>query len=100
MPQEFQVPAQTAASALLAYYGLASGVQAPILSWRSVLLGSDGVKEALLRLKAVQVDPISVIERNHHLVLYNRVGGYRPEHLEALFDQRQAFEYLANARCI
>lgn len=76
---------QTAARALLAYYGLLSTIDTSIQFWRSSLAGPAGVKEALLRLEAVQVDPISAVERNHHLVLYNRVGSYRPEHLDALF---------------
>ncbi|HEX6990057.1 MAG TPA: crosslink repair DNA glycosylase YcaQ family protein [Bacillota bacterium] len=41
-----------------------------------------------------------MVERNHHLTLFNRVGSYHPEDLEGLFSQGRAFEYLANARCI
>ncbi|NLN29409.1 MAG: winged helix-turn-helix domain-containing protein [Firmicutes bacterium] len=98
MLPELQVSPQSAARALLAYYGLLRTTSA--VPWRSTLAGTPGVHAALLRLEAVQVDPISAVERNHHLVLYNRVGGYRPEHLDELFRQGQALEYLANARCI
>ncbi|HEX6989898.1 MAG TPA: crosslink repair DNA glycosylase YcaQ family protein, partial [Bacillota bacterium] len=93
---------RAARRALLAGLGLlrASGPDGGVAPWRQELSGPDGVHEALRRLEAVQVDPISVVERNHHLTLFNRVGSYRPEDLEGLFSQGRAFEYLANARCI
>lgn len=68
--------------------------------WREQLHGEVGALEALRRLEAVQVDPVAVVDRNHHLVLRNRVGAYRPEHLEALYHRRLVFEYEANARCV
>ena len=71
-----------------------------IQPWVKELRGRSGLIRALERLEAVQLDPIAVVERNHHLVLRNRVGGYRPEHLDGLFAAGQAFEYLANARCV
>lgn len=76
-------------------------LEAPgVRPWAKELRGKAGTAAALGRLEAVQLDPISVVERNHHLVLRNRVGGYRPEHLDRLFADRQVFEYLANARCV
>lgn len=76
-------------------------LEAPgIRPWRSELRGRAGVIRALERLEAVQLDPIAVVERNHHLVLRNRVAGYRPEHLDGLFAAGEVFEYLANARCV
>ncbi|BAD41304.1 winged helix-turn-helix domain-containing protein [Symbiobacterium thermophilum] len=71
-----------------------------IQPWAKELRGRSGLLRALERLEAVQLDPIAVVERNHHLVLRNRVGGYRPEHLDGLFAAGQVFEYLANARCV
>ncbi len=63
--------------------------------------GPEGVLEAIVRLEAVQIDPLCAFERNHHQVLYNRVQGYRPEWLEQLlYVRRAAFEYYCNALCI
>lgn len=100
MSSEILVSPQSAARALLGYYGLISTFGSSTKPWRNILAGPAGVKQILLRLEAVQVDPISAVAQNHHLVLYNRIGGYRPEHLEQLFEHGDAFEYLANARCI
>lgn len=68
--------------------------------WREELRGEAGTLEAIRRLEAVQLDPVAVVERNHHLVLRNRVASYRPQNLEALYEQKQVFEYVANARCV
>ena len=68
--------------------------------WREELRGEPGVLEAIRRLEAVQLDPVAVVARNHHLVLRNRVAGYRPQDLEALYQRKQVFEYMANARCV
>lgn len=68
--------------------------------WRKELRGIEGVQQAISQLGAVQLDPVAVVERNHHLVLYNRVGNYHPDHLDMLYRQKQVFEEFANARCI
>lgn len=68
--------------------------------WREELGGPEGVLEVLRRLEAVQIDPVNVVAPNHHLVLHNRLRGYRGEHLEALYPARRVFEYWAQARCI
>ncbi|RIH83483.1 winged helix-turn-helix domain-containing protein [Calidithermus roseus] len=68
--------------------------------WREELGGPEGVLEVLRRLEAVQLDPVNVVAPNHHLVLHNRLRGYRGEHLEALYPARRVFEYWAQARCI
>lgn len=68
--------------------------------WQEQYRGVAGTHEVLKRLEAVQLDPVAVIERNHHLVFLNRVGKYRPAHLEALYPAKQVFEYWAQARCI
>ncbi|MHB8947200.1 MAG: winged helix-turn-helix domain-containing protein [Bacillota bacterium] len=99
------VSRRAAARALLALQGLLSATgagasAAGVEAWRGRLKGSAGTREALERLRSVQVDPTSVVERNHHLVMYNRVGGYRSAHLDGLFAKGEAFEYLTNARCI
>lgn len=51
-------------------------------------------------LECVQLDPVTVVERNHHLVLAARIPGYTPETLNELLRQRRIFEYWANAACI
>lgn len=83
---------------LLHKQGLLPGDGQPC--WAEELQGEAGVLAAIQRLEALQVDPIAVVERNHHLVLRNRVGGYRPEQLDSLFAARRVMEYLVNARCI
>ncbi|WP_147372905.1 DNA glycosylase AlkZ-like family protein, partial [Calidithermus terrae] len=68
--------------------------------WREELGGAEGALEVLRRLEAVQRDPVNVVAPNHHLVLRNRLRGYRAEHLEALYPKRRVFEYWAQARCV
>jgi uncharacterized protein YcaQ len=68
--------------------------------WHEQLRGEDGVLEAIRRLEAVQLDPVAVVERNHHLVLRNRVASYRSEQLEALYRRKLVFEYWAHGRCV
>ncbi len=86
--------------ALLARLGLLTAPDVGVVAWRKELKGRAGTIEALDRLRCIQVDPVSAVERNHHLAMYNRVGSYRPSHLDGMFATGEAFEYLANARCI
>jgi uncharacterized protein YcaQ len=91
--------------ALLARLGLLAwrggrGPQGEGAPWRQVHRGPEGVARALRQLEAVQLDPVAVIERNHHLVLWNRVGDYARAHLEALYHRRAVFEYWAQERCL
>jgi uncharacterized protein YcaQ len=58
------------------------------------------VLREIRRLEAVQIDPVAAVERNQHLVLANRVRGYRPAMLDVLLEQRRIFEYWANAACV
>ncbi len=52
--------------------------------------------QAVHALGLVQVDTISVVARNHDLVLFSRVPGYQPEHLTHLLygPARRVFESL------
>ncbi|HEY8394092.1 MAG TPA: crosslink repair DNA glycosylase YcaQ family protein, partial [Thermaerobacter sp.] len=59
-----------------------------------------GVRAVLNRLGAVQLDPVNVVERNHHLVFFNRLRGYRPAWLEELYQRGQVFEAWCHARCV
>ena len=59
--------------------------------------GLDGTLRAIAHLGYVQIDTLSVIERAHHHVLWSRVPGYAPEHLNQLCAQGQIFEYWFHA---
>lgn len=53
------------------------------------------------RTGGIQLDSINVIERAHHLTLWNRFGPYRRESLRRLIEkQRVLFEYWAHAACL
>ena len=75
-----------------------------IALWTQGLLGTSpfgrgetGVAHAIERLGYVQIDTISVVERAHHHVLYNRVPDYRPQFLDALLRRGEVFEYWHHA---
>ncbi|TMI78952.1 MAG: winged helix-turn-helix domain-containing protein, partial [Bacillati bacterium ANGP1] len=57
------------------------------------------VLREIRHLECVQIDPVSVVERNQHLVLAARLPGYRPQTLGELLRRRRVFEYWANAAC-
>lgn len=58
------------------------------------------VLEILKQLECIQIDPVSVVSPNQHLVLAARIPGYRPELLYQLLEQHRIFEYFANAASI
>jgi uncharacterized protein YcaQ len=61
-------------------------------------LGKAAVLKAVQHLGYVQVDPISVIQRAHHHVLWSRVPDYHPDMLHELQDTDAAvFEYWNHA---
>ncbi|HET8630869.1 MAG TPA: crosslink repair DNA glycosylase YcaQ family protein [Thermomicrobiales bacterium] len=56
--------------------------------------GKEGAARALRDLGSVQLDPLTVVARSHDLVLWGRVGGYRPADLDALlYEDRAFFDY-------
>ena len=59
--------------------------------------GKNATNKAIQRLSYVQIDTISVINRAHEHVLYNRVANYNPTHLEKLVQEREVFEYWSHA---
>ncbi len=59
--------------------------------------GLSGTHQVIKQLGYVQIDSISVLQRAHHHVLYNRVGQYQPAHLTQLLADKQIFEYWAHA---
>ncbi len=61
-------------------------------------LGKSAVLKTVQHLGYVQVDPISVIQRAHHHVLWSRVPNYHPDMLHELQDSDAAvFEYWNHA---
>jgi len=63
--------------------------------------GKEGTLEAIRHLECVQIDPVRVIHRNHHLVLHNRVSDYKPSYLDTLlYKDRAVFEYWCNEKSI
>jgi uncharacterized protein YcaQ len=57
------------------------------------------VLEAIRRMGVLQIDTIHVVARSPYLVLWSRLGDYRPEWLEELLAERALFEYWAHAMC-
>jgi hypothetical protein len=56
--------------------------------------GKVGVEQALRAAESIQVDPVTVVACSHDLVLWGRVHGYKPEHLqEVMYGERKFFEY-------
>lgn len=63
--------------------------------------GKNGTLEAIKQLECIQIDPISVIHPNQHLVLHNRVIDYKLSYLdELLYKDRCIFEYWCNEKSI
>jgi len=54
------------------------------------------VLAAIRRMQLLQIDTIHVVARSPYLVLFSRLGDYRPEWLDALLDERQIFEVWAH----
>ena len=59
--------------------------------------GMSGTRSAIEHLGYVQIDTLSVVERAHHHVLWNRVPGYDPTHLNKLISEQHIFEYWFHA---
>ncbi len=63
--------------------------------------GKDGAYGFIARMGCVQMDPVSIIDKNHNLVLRNRVTDYKPRMLEELlYSERRLFEYWRNQKSI
>jgi uncharacterized protein YcaQ len=59
--------------------------------------GLSGALSAIENLAYVQIDTISVVERAHHHVLWNRLPDYDPAHLNQLVKKQHIFEYWYHA---
>lgn len=57
------------------------------------------VLDQIRRMGALQIDTISVVARSPYLVLWSRLGDYRPIWLDQLLAERKIFEYWAHAAC-
>ena len=54
---------------------------------------------AIRQMGYLQIDTIQVVQRSQNLVLWSRLGDYRPEWLDELHAEGQLFEYFAHALC-
>ncbi len=59
--------------------------------------GLSGTRKAIEHLGYVQIDTLSVVERAHHHVLWNRVPSYDSTHLNQLISEQHIFEYWYHA---
>jgi uncharacterized protein len=57
------------------------------------------VLEVVRRMGLLQIDTIHVVARSPYLVLWSRLGDYRPEWLDELLVEGALFEYWAHAMC-
>src|SRR5512145_1467766 len=57
------------------------------------------VLEAIRRMGVLQIDTIHVVNRSPYLVLWSRLGDYRPEWLDELLAETALFEYWSHAMC-
>ncbi|QAY65765.1 winged helix-turn-helix domain-containing protein [Paenibacillus protaetiae] len=58
------------------------------------------VLDVIRRLECIQIDPVSAVRPNQHLVLSARIAGYEPEIVHELLRGNALFEYYANAACL
>jgi len=63
------------------------------------LTGSEAVAVMVRTLEAVQLDPVLTVDRNHHLVLFNRLVGFQPQWLEEAVANRFLLDYICTNRC-
>jgi uncharacterized protein YcaQ len=62
--------------------------------------GDEDVAAAVARLSAVQLDPISTVERSHRVVLASRAGAYDEEAVSRLLAGGRLLEYWAHEACL
>jgi uncharacterized protein len=58
------------------------------------------VEAALRRLRAVQLDSISTVDRAHRLTLTSRIGAYPEPVVSRLLSEGRVFEYWAHEACL
>ncbi|MCL4210545.1 MAG: winged helix-turn-helix domain-containing protein [Phycisphaeraceae bacterium] len=85
-PEMVTIPASAARRLLLHAQGLLEDAAAPV--------DAASVQRLIERMGYVQIDSINMVERAHHLTLFSRLPGYRPEHLRQLHEgDRSLFEH-------
>ncbi len=57
------------------------------------------VLDTIRRMGMLQIDTINVVARSPYLVLWSRLGDYRPAWLDELLAEGQLFEYWAHEAC-
>src|SRR6476646_6497383 len=57
------------------------------------------VLEAIRRMGTLQIDTIHVVARSPYLVLWSRLGNYKPQWLDELLAEGKIFEYWSHAAC-
>lgn len=60
----------------------------------------DNVLETIKRMGTLQIDTINVVARSPYLVLWSRLGNYKPQWLDELLAEGKLFEYWSHAACI
>ena len=82
---------ETVRKAMLAAQGLHSPpVSSP---------GKADIMTAIHRMGYLQIDTIQAVRRSQYLVLWSRLGDYKPDLLDELHQERQLFEYYAHSLC-
>lgn len=81
----------TARNVMLAAQGLAQLPQRPA--------EKQAVLAAIRRMGALQIDTIHVVARSPYLVLWSRLGDYKPVWLDELLAEGALFEYWSHAMC-
>jgi uncharacterized protein YcaQ len=82
---------EQARTMLLAAQGLIHQPEGPI--------GPDQVLDCIRRMGVLQIDTISVVARSPYLVLWSRLGAYKPTILEDLLATTKLFEYWSHEAC-
>ncbi|MDQ3930027.1 MAG: winged helix DNA-binding domain-containing protein, partial [Chloroflexota bacterium] len=59
----------------------------------------DDVLATIRRMGTLQIDTIHVVARSPYLVLWSRLGDYKPEWLDELLAEGKLFEYWSHAAC-
>ena len=79
------------------YCGRGSNSAHPSLKYDLNQSKARATLDVIHHLGYVQIDTISVVERAHHHVLWNRVEDYQKDHLNLLLENQQIFEYWFHA---
>ena len=81
----------TARQVMLAAQGLSQAPDRPA--------AKTDVLQTVRRMGVLQIDTINVVARSPYLVLWSRLGDYRPVWLDELLAEGALFEYWSHAMC-